>query len=184
MPSIPESKAMIKVLGLFFLSVAVMTGCGYTTGVVLPSHYHTIFVKPVENGIDYMNQEERKIYIPGIETKVRTSLINRFLLDGNLRVGTDVAADLVLESRLLSFEREELRLTESDDVREYRLRVTVAMKMTDQTDDGKVLWEEPSFAGEATYYTTGPLAKSESTAIEESIKDLAQRAIARTVEDW
>ena len=48
----------------------------------------------------------------------------------------------------------------------------------------KVLWQEPSFSGEATYYTTGPLAKSESAAIEETLKDLAQRVVERTVQSW
>ncbi len=175
---------MKKIFGFLCLAMMAAAGCGYTTSSLLPSHLKTVFVKPVENKIDYMNQDERKLYVPGMETRVRTALIDRFLFDGNLRVSDEDTADLVIESKLLGFDREELRLTENQDVKEYRLRVTVSLKVVDKTENDKTLWEEPSFAGESTYYVTGPLAKSESTAIEEAFKDLAQRVVARTVENW
>ncbi len=176
---------MKKIFGMIGLVVMLCaSGCGYTTGSLLPSHYNLVFVTPVENGIDYLNQEERKLYIPGMETRVRTALIDRFMLDGKLRVGEQDNADLVLEIKLLSFEREDIRLTETEDVKEYRLRITVAMKMIDKTDHDTVIWEESSFAGESTYFTTGARVKSESAAIEEALKDLAQRVVARTIENW
>lgn len=176
---------MKTILGAFLVTMLMLTaGCGYTTSSLLPGHLKTVFIKPVENKIDYMNQDERKLYVPGMETRVRTALIDRFLFDGNLRVGDEDTADLVIEARLLSFDRDDVRVTENQDAREYRLRVTVSLKAIDRTENDKVLWEEPAFAGEATYYVTGPLAKAESLAIEDTIKDLAQRAVARTIENW
>ncbi len=174
---------MKRVLAAVLMVLAV-TGCGYTTGSLLPSHYKTIFVKAVENKTDYVNQDERRLYVPGLENRVRTAVIDRFAFDGNLRTGEETAADLVLETRLISFDREELRLTTADNVQEYRLRVTVAIRMIDHSDNDKVMWEEPSFSGEATYYITGALAKSESTAIDDTLKDLAQRVVERTVQSW
>ncbi|MBF0570019.1 MAG: LptE family protein [Candidatus Omnitrophica bacterium] len=159
-------------------------GCGYTTGSLLPSKYKTIHVAPILNKVDYVNQDQRKIYIPGLESRVRAVLIDRFLFDGNLHVNQEDTADLILKGELLSFEREELRLTTAEDVKEYRLRITVSLQMIDPAENNKVLWSEPSFAGESTYYTSGPLAKSESTAIDEALKDLAIRAVGRTIEDW
>lgn len=175
---------MKKILGLLSCVMLLAAGCGYTTSSLLPSHLKTIFVKPVENKVDYMNQDERKLYVPGMETRVRTALIDRFLFDGNLRVGDEDTSDLLIEAKLLGFAREDVRLTENQDVKEYRLRVTVSLKVIDHTENDKVLWEEPAFAGESTYYTTGPLAKAESAAIDEAFKDLARRAVARTVENW
>jgi hypothetical protein len=161
-----------------------LTGCGYSTRSLLADNYKTVFVAPFENKIDYLQQTDRKIYIPGLETKVRQAVIDRYLFDGNLRIGQEGASDLVLKGQLLSFDREELRLTSSDDVKEYRLRVTAALTLVDPVEENKVLWSEPSFSGEATYYVSGPLAKSESAAIDEAVQDLARRAVSRTIEDW
>ncbi|MBF0593422.1 MAG: LptE family protein [Candidatus Omnitrophica bacterium] len=173
---------MRNVLSSFLLiSSLLISGCGYTTSSLLPSHLKTIFVKPVENKIDYMNQDDRKLYIPGLETRVRTALIDRFLFDGNLKVGDADSSDLVVETRLLSFDREDIRLTTNEDVKEYRLRITVSLKMIDKTDHDAVMWEEPSFSGEGTYLTA---SGSENTAVEAALKDLAQRAVARTIENW
>jgi hypothetical protein len=170
---------------LLFVSLMAMTftGCGYTTGSLISSRFQTIFVQPFENKIDYMNQDQRQIYIPQLELKVHTAVIDRFMFDGNLRVAEEGNSDLVLKGKVLSFEREELRLTSAEDVKEYRLRVTVAISMWDPVNE-KIVWEEPSFAGETTYYTTGSLAKSESQAIQDVVTDLARRVVERTIEDW
>jgi hypothetical protein len=161
-----------------------MTGCGYSTRSLISDKYKTVYVAPFENKIDYMNQNERKIYVPGLETKVRQAVIDRYLFDGNLHIGQEGTADLILKGQLLSFDRQELRLTTSENVKEYRLLVTVALILIDPAENNKVVWQEPSFTGQATYYVSGPLATSESAAIDNAVNDLAQRAVARTVEDW
>jgi hypothetical protein len=162
----------------------LMTGCGYSTRSLISDKYKTVYVAPFENKIDYMNQNERKIYVPGLETKVRQAVIDRYLFDGNLHIGQEGTADLILKGQLLSFDRQELRLTTSENVKEYRLLVTVALILIDPAENNKVVWQEPSFTGQATYYVSGPLASAESAAIDNAVNDLAQRAVARTVEDW
>jgi outer membrane lipopolysaccharide assembly protein LptE/RlpB len=165
------------------LAVLLIAGCGYSTRSLLSDNYRTIFIQPFENKIDFVNADDRKLYVAGLEGRVREATVDRYLFDGNLRVGDEETADLVLKGKLIRFEREELRLQTNETVKEYRIRVTAALVLWD-TAENKVLWEEPSFAGEATYYTTGTMAKSESQAIEEAIKDLAVRAVARTIENW
>jgi len=49
---------------------------------------------------------------------------------------------------------------------------------------GKVLWEEPSFAGEVTYFTTGPQGQPQSSALATALTDLATRVVERTIENW
>ena len=172
------------VLSLMALAVLiVLPGCGYTTGSLISSSYRTIFVEPFENKIDYMNQSEHKIYIPQLESKVRDAMIDRFMFDGNLKIAQQGDSDLVLKGKVLAFNRGDLRLTNSEDVKEYRLTVTVALTLWDPVNE-KVVWEEPSFSGDTTYYTSGPQAKSELTAIQDAVNDLARRAVARTIEDW
>ena len=127
-----------------------------------------------------MNADSRKLYIPGLETRVRSTIIDRYLFDGNLHIGQEETADLVLKGKLLSYDREDLALTNNQDVQEYRIRITVELTMTDLVDK-RDLWHESSFAGEATYLTTGG---SEGAALDAALKDLAMRVVARTVEDW
>jgi outer membrane lipopolysaccharide assembly protein LptE/RlpB len=165
------------------LMAVLMAGCGYSTRSLLPDNYRNICVEPFENKIDYMNADERKVYIPGLETRVRGAIVDRYLFDGNLRVAEQADADLMLRGRLLSFAREELSLQADDTVKEYRIRITVALTLEDPADK-TVVWEEPSFSGEATYRTSGALAKSETQAIEDALADLATRVVARTIENW
>jgi outer membrane lipopolysaccharide assembly protein LptE/RlpB len=169
----------------FFLLLITLliAGCGYTTKSLLPDNYRTIFIQPFENKIDFVNADDRALYVAGLEIRVREAVVDRYLFDGNLRVGDEEGADLILKGKLISFRREELRLATNETVEEYRIRVTVALTLWDTTEN-KVVWEEPSFAGEATYYITGPEAKPESQAIDEAIRDLAIRAVGRTIENW
>lgn len=172
----------MKKLSLLLVTLLI-AGCGYTTRSLLPDNYRTIFVQPFENRVDFVNADNRMLYVAGLEGRVREAVVDRYLLDGNLRVADKGAADLVLRGQLIRFEREELRLETNETVKEYRIRVTAALTLWD-TLENKAVWEEPSFAGEATYYTSGTLAKSEGQAIDEAVKDLAVRAVARTIENW
>jgi hypothetical protein len=167
-------------LGCFLLS---LPGCAYTTGSVISSRYQTIFVQPFANNIDYLNQDQRKIYIPGLETKIRNAVVDRFIFDGNLKIADQAGADLVLQGQVLSFERGDLRLTDDEDVKEYRLTVTLALTLWDPVNE-KVVWQEPAFSGDTTYYVSGALAKSEESAIADALVDVARRVVARTIEDW
>ena len=158
-------------------------GCGYTTRSALPSHFKTVAVEPFANKIDYMSAGTRQIYVPLLEVKVRDAVIDRFLFDGNLRLSEADTADLVLTGELVRYERSALRYTDDNDVQEYRVHVVVSLVMKDRRHDA-VLWREPRFAGTATYFVAGPLAATESAALEEATLDLARRIVERTVEDW
>ncbi len=165
---------------MFLLLMAVVVaGCGYSTRSLVSDQYRTIFVAPFENKINYMAQDTRRVYVSGLEGKAREVIVDRYLFDGNLRLADEDTADLVLKGQLLGFEREELRLDQNATVKEYRIRVTVALTLWDPVTN-KVVWEEPSFVGEATYYTSTP----ESAAMDAALKDLALRVVARTVEAW
>ena len=159
------------------------SGCGYTTGSLLPSNYRTLYVEPFLNKVEFVNENVRGLYVPGLETKVRTSIIERFQLDGHLRLEDNKKSDLTLKGSLIGFERDDLRTDQNQNVQEYRLRIIVSLNMMDNAT-GEVFWQEPSFAGEATYFTSGPQAKSESAALNDALIDISRRAVERTIENW
>ena len=169
--------------GLITAALLGGAGCGYTTQSALPAHLKTIYVEPFVNSIDHTADGNRQVYFPLLEVKVRNAIIDRFLFDGNLRVMEKDDADLVLSGELVRYERYALRYTDNDDVQEYRVHVIVKLVMKDRRHN-EVLWEEPGFAGEATYFVSGPLATTESAALEEATVDLARRIVERTIENW
>ena len=169
-----------------FLSVLLMVsiaGCGYTTGSLLPSKYRKIAVLPFENKINNIDETANSNYIPLLETNVRTVIIDRFLFDGNLHIADPDKADLVLSGSLIGFQQDELRQDTNQNVQEYRARVIVSLTLTEK-ESGKVLWKEPSFAGETTYFLTGAQAETQSAAIDAALTDLANRIVERTIDNW
>ena len=169
-------------LGFTFLLV-VLSGCGYTTGSLLPSNYRTLHVEPFANKVEFVNENSRNLYVPLMEVKVRTAVIDRFQLDGHLRLSDSDKSDLTLKGNLIAFQRDDLRTDQNQNVQEYRLRIMVSLTMVDNTT-GQVLWKESSFAGESTYFTSGPQAKSETAALNDTLTDLSRRVVERPIENW
>ncbi len=173
---------MIRILWCMVL-VLTVTGCGYTTGSLLPKNYRTIAIQPFKNKVSYISENARALYVPLLETNVRTAIIDRFLFDGNLHIAEADKADLLMEGDLIGLTQDSLRTDVNQNIQEYHARVIVSLKLTD-TVTHKVLWEEPSFAGEVTYFTTGPQAQSQSAALATALTDLATRVVERTIENW
>lgn len=165
-----------------FLAI-ILSGCGYSTQSLLPSSIKTIHIAPLKNKISYNSDTKRNLYLPTLEIKVRNAIADRFLFDGHMRVKDSEIADVILKGDLIGYEREVLRYTDNNDVEEYRIRIVVSLELWSPREQ-ITLWSEPSFAGETTYFVTGAQAKSEDTALQDALTDLARRIVERTIEDW
>ena len=163
--------------------MVVLSGCGYTTGSLLPSNLRTIHVDPFGNKVEFVNENVRGLYVPLLETKTHDAIVNRFEIDGHLKIAPSDRANLVMKGELTGFDRDDIRLIDSQNVQQYRLRITVSLVLIDPAD-GKELWRENGFSGEATYYTTGPQARSEDAALQDALADLSRRVVERTLENW
>lgn len=165
------------------LSFMLIGGCGYSTRSTLPANIRTIHIAAFKNKINYSTEKtSTNTYFPLLETKIRQAVADRFLFDGNLRVSDAERSDLTLVGELTRYNREVLRYTDNNDVQEYRIQITVNLKMFNKSQE--LLWEESNFIGDTTYFVSGALAKSEATAVEDALVDLARRIVERTVEDW
>jgi hypothetical protein len=189
------SYVMRRVSGVFVFNLCLcvfvsscLVGCGYTTRSLIAGKFKTIYVAPFVNKIDITRETDTafkyKIYKPLLETDVTRSVINRFLLDGNLKPTKKESAELVLKGELNEFRRDVLRYTQNtDEVEEYRLSVVVNISLWDNKEN-KLVWEEKNFTGDTTYFTVGAYRKSDDTAVKDAIDDLARRVVERTVEQW
>ena len=172
---------------LLFSALGLLPSCGYTATRILPTQYRTIYVEPIQNKIPITEEiGERVGFItnfPEIEERVTREVINRFLIDGNLRITTKPdGADLVLTGSLLDFYRQALRRQDDNTVEEYRLNLTVALTLRDKK--GKLLLEEPALIGDSTYFVSGPSSKTESVAVDDLVTDFSRRVVEWVIEYW
>lgn len=164
---------MGKNIVLYFLVLMTPISCGYTHQSVLPGHIQTLAVTPFEN----------HTFEPGLEIDFNKKLTERVLFERIAQLTPVSKAEAVLKGNLLEYQREPLRYTESEDVQEYRLRLVIQAALED-AKTGEVLWSENRFSGEAAFFTSGALTKTEQTARDELLDDLARRLVARLAEGW
>lgn len=170
----------------YFLLVTIM-GCGYTTRSLITNSFKTIHVAHFINKIDITKEiyasSKYRIYRPSLESDITRVVTDRYLSDGNLRPSPEATADLSLKGEVIEFRRDPLRYDNSDNVTEYRINLVVNISLLDKKEN-KLLWQETNFTGNTTYFTTGNLAKTEDTAVNDALADLARRIVERTVEQW
>lgn len=174
--------------GLVTMNCGLLSGCGYTTKTLLPSHIKTVYIENFKNNIDITEEVSNKkpytLYSPGIENEFTTAVSERFITDGNLKVVRHPeGADAIVSGELMEYIREPLRYDDNQDVTEYRVRVVASVRFLDKKDN-KIIWEARSFSGESSQRTEGGLKKTEETARNEAIDDLARRVIEKTIEVW
>jgi hypothetical protein len=174
------------VFALVFFTLLGLSGCGYTTKSMLPENIRRVHVPPVNNSIDLSSEISEKtpfrVYRPGLEVELTNGIINRFIFDGQLHVTSEDKADAILKATLVDYRRDALRYSDSEDIQEYRLSVTVDAALI-QKSDGKPLWQE-RVTGDTTFFLAGPRALSEDQATAKAVEDVARRVVEKTIEYW
>lgn len=170
-------KARWLVMGLSF---ALIAGCGYTSKTVLPNDIQSIYVKTVLNKIPI---DQMYSYQPGLEMDITNAIIQRFQVDGNLKIADESRADAVLSANLTAYEQEGVRFNALEGVAEYRLFIVLDLTLTHR-ETGEVIWTEPNFSGNEEYFVTEVRAQGQRAATIEAIKDLAEKVVDRVTEDW
>lgn len=162
------------------LLLSFQTSCGYTQKTTLPRDMRTIYVHTFQNKLSL---DRVFAYEPGLEIKITNAIIQRLERDGNLKVVSQDQADVVLEGDLIGLDQEGTRFTSLERIEEYRLFVVVALRLRDPKT-GQILWEEPNFSGDTSYFTVGQRAISRGEAVDKAIEKLARNVVDRIVEDW
>jgi outer membrane lipopolysaccharide assembly protein LptE/RlpB len=163
-------------------AVLVLSGCGYTNKVVLPNHIRTIYVDTVKNEIPVQSVYA---YQAGLEIDITNAIVHRLNIDGNLKVTDRAGADAILECSLIEYSQGGVRFTRLERVGEYRLYVTIRMRLTD-AKTGTVIWEEDQMTGDSEYEVDekGVPEIARDEASKRAIERLARNVVDRIVEDW
>ncbi|UCC95131.1 MAG: hypothetical protein JSW40_10070 [Candidatus Omnitrophota bacterium] len=161
-----------------------LCGCGYTTRGFLYEEDEIVII-PVVNKINITSEGRRfsqyTTFPILLEKQLTNALINKFNIDGHLKVTRRKEEALELLCTITDYRRETLRYTDSDDVKEQRLRLHVHMKLSDF--DGEIL-QEKNVVGETEFFLSGPHSKSEAAAQVELVDDAARRIVEAVIEEW
>lgn len=185
----PDSflKTRILCTALYVLCLALtLTGCGYTAATTLPEGIKTVHIDIFKNSIDITKEVSAKdkyeVYRPDLEVDVRDAIIERIFLDGNLKVSAKDRADAVLEGEILEYRKDPLRY-QNEDVREYRVSLVCDIRLR-RSGGAEIVVEQKGITGDATYFTSGSLQKSETQALDDAASDLARIIVNKIVENW
>lgn len=164
-----------KLIFNVFLSFLILSqGCGYTTkAYFLPSQIRSVYIEIFHNQTDQ----------PNLETDLRTKLVSAFQNDGNLKIVAKEDADVILKGELVEYSRQALRYANDEAVREYRLNISVNFEFFNVSNN-EIIVKENNFMGDTSFYLTGSSAKSESSARQEALDDLAHRILNRIITLW
>jgi len=182
---------MNKLKHFFFISCILyfvcFCGCGYTTRAYVGAH-KSIYVAPFKNSINIATERAAysryMSYYPLLESTITQKVVSRFIFDGSLKVLKEEDADTILRGELISYSRDALIYADNnEDVEEYRITLTVNIIFYDG-ESGKKIWQKDSLSGDTSYFVTGSQAKSEKSALDDAIDDLARRIVEAFVEQW
>lgn len=163
----------------FVCVLLLAAGCGYQPqGVGLdpggrPAGIQRLHLAPLTNGT----------FKPGLQGVVGAAILRRLQQDGRVRLASREAADAILAGTLTGYQNFPLAFDQADIGRRFRVRLTLALTLTEGGGEKVALKEE--IAGEA-FYTTGSdvvaTRSAEEEATQRAAQDLAARVAARLME--
>ncbi len=157
---------------LTLLLTMVLVGCGYSSGSLITSKYHTIHV-PI-----WQTQERRR----GLEVALTRALVQALEARTRLKVvSTRRAADTVLSGEVVSLQERVLTEDASDNVQEERVILTVNFTWQDTRTNSTILARR----GFRVYADAAlPLGESELTASNLALYKLAEKIVEELQTQW
>ena len=169
------------------LLLITISGCGYTNKSLIAPGANTIFVETFQNKIDITKEPSSRqrynVYKPFLEIKIADAIINRLLYDGNLNVVDRQSAQFLLQGELTNYIRQPLKYSDAQEIQEYRLSVMVNFTLKDSKSD-EIILQQKDLTADTTYFVTGKSAKTEDSAINTLLEDLARRVTNRIIHRW
>lgn len=172
---------MFPRLAACLLAPLLLTGCDYHTvnsAVHLPSQARTIAIPSFHNSTQSYRTEAAFTQAVIREFTSRTSY--------HIVAGPDPAADATLRGNITSFVISPLTYDNTTgQTSSYLVTITASLTILDQ--QGKVLWQNPSYLFRQQYEQSQDLAsfiQEDSAATERLAHDFASSAVADILESW
>lgn len=155
---------------LVLLSIAT-AGCGYYSfsGSGLKG-VNTLAVPLFEN----QTQEY------GIRESLTKKVVDAYVQDNTMKVANEKIADSILFGTITRYFREAHTFDESENVKEYKVRVFVNVTL-EQRKKKKITWQEEDLEGWGIYSAA---EETEDDGKERALQKLAEDIVNRTVKGW
>lgn len=171
----PAVPALVRILCLAAGCWLWVAGCGYQPAGVggPPPQFQRLHLAALTNGT----------FRPGLQGLVGAAILRRLQQDGRVRLAPPEAADAILGGTLNAYQNDPIAFERADIGRRFRVRVTLALTLTERGGEKVFLKEE--IVGEA-FYTAGTGVVATRAAEEEAAlraaQDLAVRIVTRLMD--
>ncbi|MGH7303732.1 MAG: LPS assembly lipoprotein LptE [Candidatus Rokuibacteriota bacterium] len=165
--------ARARALGLGLLAVG-LAGCGYSFRGDLPDHIKTVAV-PV-----FANRTPE----PAVEALLTSAVIAAFASNGRLRVVRPEDADAILDGEVIGYSVQSIAFDNQANVRQYRLEVTVNLRLRDVRRSG-ILFEEKSLREKADFQVQGAVSQTisgEEAAVRTAAIEIGRSIVSLTID--
>jgi outer membrane lipopolysaccharide assembly protein LptE/RlpB len=159
--------AAVLVLG------ALLSGCGYTVHGTLPSHINTIAVPIFRNHTPE----------PAIEGFITRAVVEAFSTNGRLQVVGSDKADAILDGDIIGYNVASIAFDQNADVRQYRLVVTVNLRMRDVRRN-TVLFQQANVREQADFRVQNAVSQTisrEETALRAAAVDIGRAIVSLAI---
>lgn len=156
------------------VAAMVMSGCGYSTSTRTAKDIKTIYVPFFEN----------KTSEPNLEIKVTNQIIQNLINDNTLKVVSENSADAVLDGEIVDFKNQPFSFNQSLNAEEYHVVITVVCTLFNRRTN-EPIWEKRNFVGDGSYFVEQvENGRTFEDAVQESLKEITDRILNLTVQDW
>jgi hypothetical protein len=163
-----RSALALAVVGLFAVA------CGYSTTSRTAKDIKTIYVPFFEN----LTAE------PNLEISVTERVIDNLVADNTLKVVPEDGADAVLDAQIVEFKNQPFSFNQDLNAEEYIVVIRVVATLFNRRTN-EPIWEKRSFQGDGSYFIeqVGE-GRTFDDAVNESLREITERILNLTVQDW
>lgn len=158
---------------LLLLAALLAGGCGYTVRGTLPSHINTVAVPIFRN----LTPE------PAIEGFITRAVVEAFSTNGRLKVVSSDRADAILDGEITGYSVSSIAFDKDANVRQYRLVLTVNLKMRDVRRGG-ILFQQNDVREQADFRVQDVVSQTisrEETALRAAAVDIGRSIVSLAV---
>lgn len=170
-PPRPSHRVLRAVL---LLAVSLSMACGYSTTSRTAKDIKSVHVPFFAN----------ETAEPNLEISVTESIINNLVTDNTLKVVSENSADAILDGRIVEFKNQPFSFNQNLDAEEYIVVIRVVATLFNRRTN-EPIWQERSFQGDGSYFIEQVAdGRTFNDAVEESLREITERILNLTVQDW
>jgi TolB-like protein len=156
------------------VAVLLVVACGYSTTSRTAKDIKSIYVPFFEN----------QTAEPNLEISVTERVIDNLVRDNTLKVVPENAADAVLDGKIVGFENKPFSFNQDLNAEEYIVVIKVVATLFNRRTN-EPIWQDRPFQGDGSYFieSVGE-GRTFNDAVNESLREITERILNLTVQDW